>query len=210
MQKSWQQALRAKLAKLQPKASAPSQLSQPNSFLIVGLGNPGPGYQANRHNIGQTALDALANELDASFKSHRSGAMVAEGRKPGGAKLILAKPKNYMNLSGAPTQSLTNFYGLTGDRLIVLHDELDIPFGDVRVKFDGGHAGHNGLRDIISRIGPGFHRVRIGIGRPITNQPVADYVLQDFNPEERSQLDSLIADALTAVEKLVRPEETAA
>lgn len=178
--------------------------------MIVGLGNPGPDYQENRHNIGQTALDALANELGASFKSHRSGAMVAEGRTPGGAKLVLAKPKTYMNLSGGPTQSLTNFYGLTGDRLIVLHDELDIPFGDVRVKFDGGHAGHNGLRDIIAKIGPAFHRVRIGIGRPTTNQPVADYVLQDFSRDEKTQLDSLIADALSALEKLVNRDETAA
>jgi peptidyl-tRNA hydrolase, PTH1 family len=156
------------------------------------------------------ALDALARDLGASFKSHRGGAMVAEGRKPGGPKLILAKPKTYMNLSGGPTQSLTNFYGLTANRLIVLHDELDIPFGDVRVKFDGGHAGHNGLRDIIARLGAGFHRVRIGIGRPTTNQPVADYVLQDFGRDEKAQLDSLIADALSAVEKLVKPEETAA
>jgi peptidyl-tRNA hydrolase, PTH1 family len=178
--------------------------------LIVGLGNPGPGYQANRHNVGQMALDVLARDLGASFKSHRSGAMVAEGRSPSGAKLILAKPKTYMNLSGGPTQSLTNFYGLEPSRMIVLHDELDIPFGDVRVKFDGGHAGHNGLRDIIARIGPGFHRVRIGIGRPTTNQPVADYVLQDFSREERLQLDALLTQAVSAVEKLVRADETAA
>jgi peptidyl-tRNA hydrolase, PTH1 family len=156
------------------------------------------------------ALDVLARDLGASFKSHRSGAMVAEGRSPSGAKLILAKPKTYMNLSGGPTQSLTNFYGLEPSRMIVLHDELDIPFGDVRVKFDGGHAGHNGLRDIIARMGPGFHRVRIGIGRPTTNQPVADYVLQDFNREERLQLDALLTQAVSAVEKLVIADETAA
>jgi peptidyl-tRNA hydrolase, PTH1 family len=178
--------------------------------LIVGLGNPGPGYQANRHNVGQMALDVLARDLGASFKSHRSDAMVAQGLSPSGVKLILAKPKTYMNLSGGPTQSLTNFYGLQPSRLIVLHDELDIPFGDVRVKFDGGHAGHNGLRDITARIGPGFHRVRIGIGRPTTNQPVADYVLQDFSREERLQLDSLLAEAVSAVEKLVKLDETAA
>jgi len=155
-------------------------------------------------------LDALAAQLGASFKSHRSGAMVAEGRNPGGAKLILAKPKTFMNLSGGPTQSLANFYGISADRLIVLHDELDIPFGDIRLKFDGGHAGHNGLRDIIARIGAGFHRVRIGIGRPTTNQPVADYVLQDFSREEKASLDSLIADALSALEKLVNTDETRA
>jgi peptidyl-tRNA hydrolase, PTH1 family len=156
------------------------------------------------------ALDALAAQLGASFKSHRSGAMVAEVRTPGGAKLVLAKPKTFMNLSGGPTQSLLNFYGLTADRLIVLHDELDIPFGDIRLKFDGGHAGHNGLRDIIARIGGGFHRVRIGIGRPTSNQPVADYVLQDFSRDEKTQLDSLIADALSALEKLVNRDETQA
>jgi peptidyl-tRNA hydrolase, PTH1 family len=156
------------------------------------------------------ALDALAAQLGASFKSHRSGALVAEVRTPGGAKLVLAKPKTFMNLSGGPTQSLLNFYGLTADRLIVLHDELDIPFGDIRLKFDGGHAGHNGLRDIIARIGGGFHRVRIGIGRPTSNQPVADYVLQDFSRDEKTQLDSLIADALSALEKLVNRDETQA
>jgi PTH1 family peptidyl-tRNA hydrolase len=135
---------------------------------VIGLGNPGPDYANNRHNVGQMVLDVLANRISANFKSHKSNANVAEGRiSMGGPKVILAKPASYMNTSGGPTSSLMKFYDIDIDHVIVVHDELDIDAGAVKIKKGGGHAGHNGLRDIISAAGSNeFIRVRVGIGRP--------------------------------------------
>jgi len=175
-----------------------------DAWIVVGLGNPGPGYAGNRHNVGQMVLDELARRASSSFKSHKAGAAVAEGRTaPGGPKFVLAKPNSFMNLSGGPTSALLRFYKAPPTRLIVLHDELDIPFDTIRLKVGGGHGGHNGIRDIASAIGtPDFARVRVGIGRPPGRQPAADFVLRDFSSDERGSLPNLLSDAADAVEQL--------
>ena len=171
-------------------------------WLVVGLGNPGPDYAGNRHNVGQMVLADLADRASASFKSHKANATVAEGRTGSDApRLILAKPNSYMNLSGGPVAALLRFYKLEPSQLIVVHDELDIPFDSIRLKAGGGHGGHNGIRDIAAAIGtPDFVRVRVGIGRPPGRQPAADFVLRDFSGEERKVLPNLLGDAADAVE----------
>ena len=176
-----------------------------DTWLVVGLGNPGPGYASNRHNVGQMALAELAHRVSATFKSHKANATVAEARlSPGGPKLILAKPNSFMNLSGGPIAALLRFYDLDASRLIVLHDELDIPFDSVRLKSGGGHGGHNGVRDIAAAIGtPDFVRVRIGIGRPPGRQDPADFVLKPFTGAEREVLPSLLSDAVDATELVI-------
>jgi PTH1 family peptidyl-tRNA hydrolase len=181
-------------------------------WLVVGLGNPGPGYAGNRHNVGQMALALLADRASASFKNHRANAAVASGRSfAAGPQLLLAKPNTFMNVSGAPVAALLRFYKLSADRLIVLHDELDIPFDSLRLKFGGGHGGHNGIRDIIDAIGTGdFTRVRIGIGRPPGRQNAADFVLHDFGSAERTALPTLLEDAADAVELIASQGLTAA
>ena len=172
----------------------PNQLSR-NSWLVVGLGNPGPNYSHNRHNVGQMVLDRLAGKFSVAFRSHRTGALVAEFKLQGGDKIILAKSTGYMNQSGAPVAALLKFFSLDSDRLIVIHDELDLEFGNIRTKCDGGHAGHNGLRDISAKCGTGYHRVRFGIGRPPGQQPVADFVLSNFTKAELAELELLIGKA---------------
>jgi peptidyl-tRNA hydrolase, PTH1 family len=171
-------------------------------WLVVGLGNPGPDYAGNRHNVGQMVLAELADRMRATFKSHKANAAVAEGRTGSDApRLILAKPNTYMNVSGGPVAALLRFYKLPPERLIVVHDELDIPFDSIKLKSGGGHGGHNGVRDIAAAIGtPDFVRVRVGIGRPPGRQPAADFVLRDFGAEERKTLPNLLGDAADAVE----------
>ena len=173
-------------------------------WLIVGLGNPGPGYSGNRHNVGQMVLDTLAKRIGASFKAHKSNSVVAEARLGfGGPKIVLAKPLSYMNTSGGPVANLAKFYSVDPSQIVVVHDELDIEPHQVRIKFGGGHAGHNGLRDIIAAIATqDFVRVRVGIGRPPGRQEVADFVLKDFSAAERSELPvtlEIAADALQAI-----------
>lgn len=157
-------------------------------------------------------LAELADRASASFKSHKTNSMVAEARTGlEGPKLVLAKPNSYMNLSGGPVAALLRFYKIPAEQLIVVHDELDIPFDTVKLKRGGGHGGHNGIRDIISAIGtPDFLRVRVGIGRPPGRQPAADFVLRDFASAERSVLPNLLADAADAVEMLAVEGLTAA
>ncbi|MEO6200489.1 MAG: aminoacyl-tRNA hydrolase [Cryobacterium sp.] len=183
-----------------------------NLWLVVGLGNPGPGYAGNRHNVGEMVLAELANRMSANFKSHRTNSTVAEGRSnPGGPKLVLAKPNTYMNVSGGPVAALLRFYSMDASRLVVLHDDLDIPFDTVKLKLGGGHGGHNGLRDIIAATGTNdFIRVRIGIGRPPGRQPSADFVLKDFASTERAVLPNLLSDAADAVELIAADGLTAA
>ena len=175
-----------------------------NTWLVVGLGNPGPQYAGNRHNVGQMVADELAARVGATFKTHKTPSRVAEGfLRPGGPKLILAKPNGYMNTSGGPVSALLKFYSVPVDRLIVVHDELDIPFDTVRLKRGGGHGGHNGLRDIQKAAGsPDFTRVRVGIGRPPGRQDAADFVLKDFAGAERQALPNLLSDAADAVEAI--------
>ena len=185
-----------------------------STWLVVGLGNPGPGYAANRHNVGQTVVDELAARTSSRLKSHRANAMTAETRVGpigGGARAVLAKPSSFMNTSGGPVANLLKFYKVPPTRLIVVHDELDIPFDTVRLKQGGGHGGHNGLRDIITATGSAdFVRVRVGIGRPPGRQPAADFVLKDFSAIERQTLPNLIDEAADAVELVITDGLTAA
>lgn len=171
-------------------------------FLIVGLGNPGPNYQHNRHNVGQMVLDEMASRMGSKFKPHKSVAQIAEGWLAG-SKLVLMKSAGFMNLSGQPTAALAKFFAVEPDHLIVIHDELDIEFGELRTKFSGGHAGHNGLRDIIAHLGNDFHRLRFGIGRPAGQMAVSDFVLQNFSTTEEKELPVLIALAADKVEELI-------
>lgn len=154
-------------------------------------------------------VDELAAEASVKFKPHKSLAQVAQ-ISLAGQTVVLAKSTGYMNTSGGPVQSLLAFFKIPPERLIVIHDELDIPFGDVRNKFGGGHAGHNGLRDIIARIGQNFHRIRCGIGRPSGNQEVSSFVLSNFNSDERNDLPRLIEESMHRVEQLISAPQTSA
>ena len=173
------------------------------TWLVVGLGNPGPRYELTRHNIGQLAADALADRLGARFVSHKTNSRVAEAwLRPGGPKLVIAKSNGYMNTSGGPVSALAKYFGIDPDHIIVLHDELDIPFDSIRLKLGGGHGGHNGLRDIAKALNtPDFYRVRIGIGRPPGRQDAADYVLRPFAQSE--DIGVLVEDAADAVTALI-------
>lgn len=180
-------------------------MAEHDVWLVAGLGNPGPGYAGNRHNVGQMALDELADQLGAKFTRHRTTTMLAERRlRPGGPKLVLVKPMTYMNTSGGPVSSAANYFGIPPERTIVVHDDLDLPFETIRLKADGGHGGQNGVRDIIKALGtPQFLRVRIGIGRPPGRQEPADYVLKDFPAAERSRLSVVLGDAADAVHDVI-------
>lgn len=172
--------------------------------LIIGLGNPGPQYAGNRHNVGAMVADELGRRIGGSFKSHKAGADVVEGRLAG-ARAIVAKPRSYMNLSGGATAGLARFFKIEPGAIIVLHDELDIPEHTVRVKLGGGEGGHNGLRSISQSLGTkDYLRVRIGVGRPPGRQDAADFVLRDFTAEQRKQLPIDIDDAADAAESLIR------
>lgn len=178
-------------------------------WLAVGLGNPGPRYAGNRHNIGAMVLDTLAARHGATFVSHKARAAVAEARLgvlPGGApgpRVILAKPATYMNVSGPPVAALAAFYGVTAETILVVHDELDIPEHSLRLKRGGGEGGHNGLRSITASLGTrDYARARVGIGRPPGRMDVADFVLSDYPAREREEvaLDrELAADAVSDV-----------
>lgn len=178
-----------------------------DAWLIVGLGNPGPEYAATRHNIGQMVLDELANTVGGNFKKHsKACAQVLEGRLGvGGAKVVLAKPLTYMNVSGGPVSALAQFYGIDPEKTIVVHDELDIPFDSIKLKIGGGEGGHNGLRDITKALGTkNYYRVRTGIGRPPGQMQTADFVLKPFTTAEKKDLPFLISNAADATEMLIK------
>ncbi|WP_183501014.1 aminoacyl-tRNA hydrolase [Microbacterium invictum] len=175
------------------------------TWLVVGLGNPGPRYEATRHNIGQMVIDELAARRGETLRAHKANARVAETwLRPGGAKLVLAKPNSFMNVSGGPVSALARFYAVPPERVVLIHDDLDIPFDSVKLKTGGGHGGHNGVRDVAKALdSPQFARVRVGIGRPAGRQDAADWVLDPFGATERKGLPNLISDAADAVEQLV-------
>lgn len=176
-------------------------MSEP--WLVVGLGNPGPAYSGNRHNVGFMVLDLLAARNGVRFKSHKTDSDVVEGRLAG-VRAVLAKPRSYMNDSGGPVAALRAFFGTSPQRLVVVHDELDIDFGVIRVKQGGGDGGHNGLRSITKSLGSNeYVRVRFGIGRPPGRMDPADFVLRDFTSVERIELPVLFDDASEVVESLV-------
>jgi PTH1 family peptidyl-tRNA hydrolase len=172
-------------------------------WLVIGLGNPGPAYAGTRHNAGARVLDLLGARVNAAFKSHKTRSDVVETRL-GGDRVVLAKPRSYMNESGGPVCALRDFFKVSIDRLVVVHDELDLPFGSMRVKLGGGDNGHNGLKSLRRALGSGeFYRVRIGIGRPPGRQDPADWVLRDFSPAERKEIDLVLERGADAVECLV-------
>lgn len=182
-------------------------------WLVAGLGNPGPAYASHRHNVGHRVLDELASRSGATFARPRSGGARAEvaevrlGTLPGGVpgpRVVLAKPTTYMNLSGGPVAGVARYYGIEPVNVLVVHDELDIDFGTVRLKRGGGEGGHNGLRDISKALGTrDYVRVRVGIGRPPGRMAAADYVLKDFSSTERKELPFLVDDAADAAEVVV-------
>jgi len=172
-------------------------------WLVVGLGNPGPGYSGNRHNVGFMVVDLLAGRMGGKFKAHKARAEVLEGRLAG-ARVVLAKPRTYMNDSGGPVTALRDFFKVPEDRLVVVHDELDLPYGGLRLKLGGGDNGHNGLKSIRRSLGTGeFNRVRFGIGRPPGRMDAAAFVLRDFGATERKDLDLEVDRTVDAVEALV-------
>ncbi|MCX4660752.1 aminoacyl-tRNA hydrolase [Streptomyces sp. SID4919] len=177
-------------------------------WLVVGLGNPGPGYAMNRHNVGFMVADLLAARIGGSFKRSAKGqAQVLEGRVgppgPGSRRVVLAKPMSFMNVSGGPVTALRDFYKVPTANIVAVHDELDIDYGVLRLKLGGGDNGHNGLKSMTKAMGPDYHRVRFGIGRPPGRMQVADFVLKDFSSVERKELDFFVDRAADAVECLL-------
>jgi len=178
-------------------------VSDGDVWLLVGLGNPGPGYAGNRHNVGFMVVDLLAGRMGGRFKAHKSRAEVLEGRLSG-ERVVLAKPRTFMNDSGGPVTGLRDFFKVPLERIVVVHDELDLPYGGLRLKLGGGDNGHNGLKSIRRSLGSGeFHRVRFGIGRPPGRMDAAAFVLRDFGAAERKELDLEIDRAADAAEALV-------
>jgi peptidyl-tRNA hydrolase, PTH1 family len=183
-----------------------------DTWLIVGLGNPGAEYSRNRHNVGQMVLDELADRAGGAFKIHKARAQVLEGRLGiGGPRVVLAKPVTYMNVSGGPVSGLARFYDIDPSRVVAVHDEIDIPFNTVKLKLGGGEGGHNGLRDISKALATkDYLRVRVGVGRLPGRMDTADFVLRDFAPAEKKELPFLLDEAADAVELLIRDGLTAA
>ena len=172
-------------------------------WLVVGLGNPGPSYAGHRHNVGFMVLDLLAERVGGRFKAHKGRADLVEGRLAGESAL-LAKPRSYMNESGGPVAGLRGFFKVPLEQIVVVHDELDLPYGTVRLKRGGGDNGHNGLRSLTSSLGSrDYLRVRVGIGRPPGRQDPADFVLRDFSAVERRELPFHVDRAADAVEALL-------
>jgi len=172
-------------------------------WLIVGLGNPGPGYAGNRHNAGYMVADVLAERAGARFRAGRFQAAVAEGRLAG-QPVTLGKPLTFMNLSGGPVAGLSGYYRVPAGRIVVIHDELDIPFGTIRLKRGGGDNGHNGLRAVTASLGTrDYYRIRFGIGRPPGRMDPAAFVLRDFSAAERKELPFLLDRAADAAEALL-------
>ena len=157
--------------------------------LIVGLGNPGPTYSKNRHNIGFMVIDKLIEELNPNNISKKT----FEGELYKSKDLLLLKPTTFMNLSGKSLQAVANFYKINLDDILVIHDEIDIPFGAIKIKKGGGHGGHNGLRSIDLSIGKEYNRLRLGVDKPARKEMVASYVLGNFNQDEEKLLDSFVS-----------------
>jgi PTH1 family peptidyl-tRNA hydrolase len=182
-------------------------LADDGPWLVAGLGNPGEGYARNRHNVGFMVADLLAERMGGRFKAHKARAMVCEGRLgapgPDSRRVVLVKPMSYMNLSGGPVGSLSGYLKIPVERIVVIHDELDIDYGTLRLKRGGGDNGHNGLKSLTATLGKEYYRVRFGVGRPPGRMDVAAYVLKDFSAAERKELDYLVDRAADAVEALM-------
>ena len=174
-------------------------------WIVVGLGNPGEQYAATRHNVGQMVIDELAKRHNVKLSSHKSRTDIAAYKLGVDAfSVILAKSKSYMNESGGPIKALANFYSVEPNQIIVLHDELDIPFAAIRSKIAGGDNGHNGLKSLTSAFdSPKYFRVRLGIGRPMGQQDPADFVLKQFSKEEKKELSEFLDRGADVVESLI-------
>jgi len=172
------------------------------SWNVIGLGNPGPQYERTRHNIGAMVLNQLAIQNSAKFSNHKSRADIAQF-KLDGVSVVAATLRCYMNESGGPTKGLTDYFKVKSDRLIVVHDELDIPFEAIRLKQGGGDNGHNGLKSITSVLGADYFRIRMGIGRPVGQQDPADFVLKPFNATEKKVLPDFVAKGASSIESLI-------
>ena len=179
-------------------------------WLVVGLGNPGPSYAGNRHNVGAMVVDELSRRTGSALRTHKARAVASQvrlGTGPGGVPgpaAVIAVPSCYMNESGGPVSAPRRFFSVPPERLVVVHDELDLDAGTIRLKRGGGEGGHNGLRSISASLGSkDYHRVRVGIGRPPGRMDAADFVLRDFSPTERRELPFVLDEAADAVESLV-------
>src|ERR1700742_101708 len=175
-----------------------------DSLLVVGLGNPGPRYETTRHNLGFLVADILSDRIGSGFKVHKkSGAEVATGHL-GGQSIVLAKPRCYMNESGRQVGPLAKFYSVPAADVLIMHDELDIDFGQIRLKLGGGEGGHNGLRSVANALGTrDFQRIRIGIGRPPGRKDPAAFVLENFTAAERPEVPTICEQAADATELLL-------
>ena len=177
------------------------------TWLVVGLGNPGDQYAATRHNIGQMVIDELARRHSVKFSSHKSRTDIAAFKLGVGIdahSVIIAKSKSYMNETGGPVKALANFYSVEPEKIIALHDELDIPFAAIRTKLAGGDNGHNGLKSMTSSFGtPNYYRIRLGIGRPMGQQDPADFVLKALSKVEQKDLAEFIDRGADVVESLI-------
>jgi len=177
------------------------------TWLVVGLGNPGDQYAATRHNVGQMVIDQLVKRHSVKLASHKSRTHIAAYKLGVGIDahhIILAKSQSYMNETGGPIKALANFYSVEPEKIIVLHDELDIGFAAIRTKLGGGDNGHNGLKSMTSAFNtPDYYRVRLGIGRPMGQQDPADFVLKQFSKEEKKDLDEFIERGADVVEFLI-------
>lgn len=177
--------------------------------LVIGLGNPGKRYERTRHNAGFLVVDRLAERAGESVTTKQFGALVGKARL-GGTTAVLAKPQSFMNRSGQPAASLRGYYKAEVPDVVVVHDEVDIPFGTVRVKKGGGHGGHNGLRDLTKHLGGDYVRVRVGVSRPPQGWDTADYVLGRWTDEEQERLVDVVDRAADAVEAILRDGPVAA
>ncbi|MFF0816054.1 aminoacyl-tRNA hydrolase [Rhodococcus sp. NPDC003318] len=176
-----------------------------DTALVVGLGNPGPQYEKTRHNIGFMVVETLADRERARLSVHKKSGAEAVTVRIAGRQVILAKPRSYMNLSGKPVAALARFFSVEPANIVVVHDELDLDFGTLRLKLGGGEGGHNGLRSISQALGTkDYLRTRVGIGRPPGRMDPADYVLKPFSSVERKELDLIREEAADAVELVLR------
>lgn len=178
--------------------------AEPAAHLVAGLGNPGSEYARDRHNVGFRVLDVLADRLGATFRKGKTNALVAEARDDV-RRLVLAKPMTYMNLSGDAVAPLAHYFKVAAERILVVHDEIDLPFGVLRLKAGGGTAGHNGLESLVRSLGTKeFLRVRCGVGRPPGAKAAAGYVLKPFSKKELPIVDVMVEEAADAVLDIVR------
>jgi PTH1 family peptidyl-tRNA hydrolase len=178
-------------------------LNRKDRWIVIGLGNPGQEYERTRHNIGAMVAVELTKRSGKKLSSHKSRANLAEYKLASGDSIAVATLRSYMNESGGPTKSLMDFYKAKSDHLIVIHDELDIPFEAIRIKQGGGDNGHNGLKSITKVLGPDYFRLRMGIGRPLGNQDPADFVLKPFSANERKNLELFVTKGADAIEALI-------